>query len=145
MAQYADQYNTNGTGYEYIGQMTWSPTQTATVQGGYTARIAGLPKFIFMPNADSVNAANLSSTTYMCDRNAILGTAFTWSVLGNTWCYGSHGGMFNRELLHGTNPPGACGTRLVYKHVEGGCLTLLIILSLNQMQLLRRLHLLAMK
>ena len=98
-----------------------------------------------MPNADSVNAANLSSTTYMCDRNAILGTAFTWSVLGNTWCYGSHGGMFNRELLHGTNPPGACGTRLVYKHVEGGCLTLLIILSLNQMQLLRRLHLLAMK
>jgi hypothetical protein len=141
MAQYADQYNTSGTGYEVVATNIIDQTEHYE----YQARCAGLPKFIFMPDRNSFVAENRSETTYMCDMTSITSNLTTLPIWGGSWMHNAHNGAFCRfyDMIAETFTSIDAGSRLVYKHVEGGgCLTLLIILSLNQMQLLRRLHLL---
>ena len=122
MAQYADQYNSNGSGYENIG--TFPYTLTDTVNGwqhGYQGRVAGVPKFIFLPNSSTVSASGRSESTYMCDWHHIELSAITISFFGGNWSLGSHAGAFYRDLYYAPSAAyGHVGSRLVYKHVEGG-------------------------
>ena len=120
MAQYADQYNSNGTGYEIITTQTYA--QLANYyQNGFMGRVAGLPKFIFLPNSSTVSASGRSESTYMCDWHHIVLSAITISNFGGHWLVSSNAGAFRRDLSY--TPPAAVGhvgSRLVYKHVEGG-------------------------
>ena len=111
MAQYADQYNSNATEYEYIAQA--SPTSS-----DYMGRVAGVPKFIFMPDASTVAASNRGETTYMCDYQMIYEHDTSIAAFGGGWDYGSDVGAFNRGL--GNAPSDAndyMGSRLVFKHI----------------------------
>ena len=111
MAQYADQYNSNATEYEYIAQA--SPTSS-----DYMGRVAGVPKFIFMPDASTVAASNRGETTYMCDYQMIYEHDTSIAAFGGGWDYGSDVGAFNRNL--GNAPSDAndyMGSRLVFKHI----------------------------
>ena len=114
MAQYADQYNSDATGYEYIAQA--SPTAT-----GYQGRCAGIPKFIFMPDASTVAASGRGESTYMCDYQYINESITAIPHFGGGWAAGSGAGAFERTL---DRAPSTVfddgGSRLVYKHVEGG-------------------------
>ena len=111
MAQYADQYNSDATGYEYIAQA--SPTST-----GYMGRVAGVPKFIFMPDASTVAASNRGETTYMCDRQEINENITSIAAFGGYWTYGSVVGAFLRNLNDApSNANDLVGSRLVFKHI----------------------------
>ena len=111
MAQYADQYNSDATGYEYIAQA--SPTST-----GYMGRVAGVPKFIFMPDASTVAASNRGETTYMCDYQWINENITSIAGFGGYWCSGSHVGAFYRTLYNAPSTAGDyVGSRLVFKHI----------------------------
>ena len=113
MAQYADQYNTNGTGYEYI-------CQASPATSGYMCRVAGLPKFIFMQNATTTAVAG-SETTYMCDFQWINESITVIPGHGAMHQDGSCVGAFSRDLDNNpANGESFSCTRLVYKHVEGG-------------------------
>ena len=120
MAQYADQYNSNGTGYEIITTQTYA--QIANYyQTGFMGRVAGVPKFIFLPNSSTVSASGRGESTYMCDWHHIELSAITISYFGGYWDNGSRAGAFNRSLDHAPSTAyGHVGSRLVYKHVEGG-------------------------
>ena len=120
MAQYADQYNSNGTGYEIITTQTYA--QIANYyQTGFMGRVAGVPKFIFLPNSSTVSASGRGESTYMCDWHHIELSAITISYFGGYWDNGSRAGAFNRSLDHApSTAAGNVGSRLVYKHVEGG-------------------------
>ena len=111
MAQYADQYNSDATGYEYIGQA--SPTSA-----GYLGRVAGVPKFIFMPDASTVAASNRGETTYMCNYQGINENVTTIADFGGRWYDGSNVGAFHRHL---DDAPSSAldrvGSRLVFKHI----------------------------
>ena len=120
MAQYADQYNSNGTGYEIITTQTYA--QLANYyQNGFMGRVAGLPKFIFLPNSSTVSASGRSESTYMCNWHHIELSATTISDFGGCWASGSYAGAFYRFLNSAPSAAyGLVGSRLVYKHVEGG-------------------------
>jgi len=111
MAQYADQYNSDATGYEYIAQA--SPTKS-----GYQGRCAGIPKFIFMPDASTVAADGRSESTYMCDYQYINESGTVNVAFGGAFSDGSWVGAFNRYLIGPVSiSDGAIGSRLVYKKV----------------------------
>ena len=111
MAQYADQYNSDATGYEYIAQA--SPTAS-----GYQGRCAGIPKFIFMPDASTVAASGRGESTYMCDYQNINESITIFAVFGGDWHYGSKVGAFFRDLSTPfSNAYTNVGSRLVYKKV----------------------------
>ena len=114
MAQYADQYNSDATGYEYIAQA--SPTES-----GYQGRCAGIPKFIFMPDASTVAASGRGESTYMCDYLWVNEAITVIADFGGHWSRGSEVGAFLRYLSNPVLGSGEdVGSRLVYKHVEGG-------------------------
>ena len=120
MAQYADQYNSNGSGYENIGTFPYTLVDTVNNgrQYGYQGRVAGVPKFIFLPNSSTVSASGRSESTYMCDLHHIELSAITISDFGGGWNFGSHAGAFCLGL---NDAPSAAtvdaGSRLVYKKV----------------------------
>ena len=118
MAQYADQYNSNGTGYEIITTQTYA--QLANYyQNGFMGRVAGLPKFIFLPNSSTVSASGRSESTYMCDWHHIDLSATTISAFGGYWVAGSLTGAFAWDLCDApSTASGAVGSRLVFKKVE---------------------------
>ena len=120
MAQYADQYNSNGTGYEIITTQTYA--QLANYyQNGFMGRVAGVPKFIFLPNSSTVAASGRGESTYMCDWHHITLNEITVSLFGGLWDYGSRAGAFYRALNYAPSTAyGLVGSRLVYKHVAGG-------------------------
>jgi len=117
MAQYADQYNSNGTGYEIITTQTYA--QLANYyQNGFMGRVAGLPKFIFLPNSSTVSASGRGESTYLCDWHHIELSATTISHFGGAWAHGSSAGAFNRCLYNAPSAASAAvGSRLVYKKV----------------------------
>ena len=117
MAQYADQYNSNGTGYEIITTQTYA--QLANYyQNGFMGRVAGLPKFIFLPNSSTVSASGRSESTYRCDWHHIELSAITLSDFGGGWSAGSGAGAFRRALHNAPSSANAAvGSRLVYNKV----------------------------
>ena len=120
MAQYADQYNSNGSGYENIGTFPYTLVDTVNNgrQYGYQGRVAGVPKFIFLPNSSTVSASGRSESTYMCDWHHIELSAITISHFGGSWANGSRAGAFNRTLLNAPSSAAVnVGSRLVYKKV----------------------------
>ena len=123
MAQYADQYNSNGSGYENIGTFPYTSVDTVNNgrQYGYQGRVAGVPKFIFLPDSSTVSASGRSESTYMCDWHHIGLSTVTISYFGSYWPTGSGAGAFYRDLSGAPSAAGGhVGSRLVYKHVEGG-------------------------
>ena len=118
MAQYADQYNSNGSGYEIITTQTYA--QLANYyQNGFMGRVAGVPKFIFLPNSSTVSASGRSESTYMCDWHHIELSATTISYFGGRWDLGLHAGAFYRDLSDApSSAHGSVGSRLVFKKVE---------------------------
>jgi len=124
MAQYADQYNSDGTGYEIITTQTYTSTfamSGSTEQYGYQGRVAGVPKFIFLPNSSTVSASGCGESTYMCDWHYIRLNRITIPSFGGHWREGSHAGAFYRNLRDAPSAADAYdGSRLVYKHVAGG-------------------------
>ena len=118
MAQYADQYNSNGSGYEIITTQTYA--QLANYyQNGFMGRVAGVPKFIFLPNSSTVSASGRSESTYMCDWHHIELSATTISAFGGDWGHGLHAGAFHRDLYNApSSAHGHVGSRLVFKKVE---------------------------
>ena len=118
MAQYADQYNSNGSGYEIITTQTYA--QLANYyQNGFMGRVAGVPKFIFLPNSSTVSASGRSESTYMCDWHHIELSATTISYFGVDWGYGLSAGAFSRNLCDApSSAHGLVGSRLVFKKVE---------------------------
>ena len=118
MAQYADQYSSNGTGYEIITTQTYAQIDN-NYQYGFMGRVAGVPKFIFLPNSSTVSASGRGESTYMCDWHHVTLNAITIPALGGVWWDGSKAGAFRRDL-EGVPSMGAVhvGSRLVYKHVE---------------------------
>ena len=109
MAQYADQYNSDATGYEYIAQAS----STAT---GYQGRCAGIPKFIFMPDASTVAASGRGESTYMCDDQWIKETRTVIACFGGRWTTGSRVGAFCRDLGDWVSTAGnTVGSRLCFK------------------------------
>ena len=101
MAQYADQYNSNGSGYENIGTFPYTLVDTVNNgrQYGYQGRVAGVPKFIFLPNSSTVSASGRSESTYMCDWHHVELSAITISCFGDRWDAGSRAGAFCRPLV----------------------------------------------
>jgi len=91
MAQYADQYNSDATGYEYIAQ-------ASRTTSGYLGRCAGIPKFIFMPDASTVAASGRGESTYMCDYQVIYEYDTVIVDFGGGWDDYSRVGAFNRNL-----------------------------------------------
>ena len=118
MAQYADQYNSNGSGYEIITTQTYA--QLANYyQNGFMGRVAGVPKFIFLPNSSTVSASGRSESTYMCDWHHIELSATTISAFGGGWASGLLAGAFHRYLDYAPSSAlGHGGSRLVFKKVE---------------------------
>ena len=118
MAQYADQYNSNGSGYEIITTQTYA--QLANYyQNGFMGRVAGVPKFIFLPNSSTVSASGRSESTYMCDWHHIELSATTISDFGGYWDSGLYAGAFRRYLDNAPSSAlGHVGSRLVFKKVE---------------------------
>ena len=118
MAQYADQYNSNGSGYEIITTQTYA--QLANYyQNGFMGRVAGVPKFIFLPNSSTVSASGRSESTYMCDWHHIELSATTISHFGGGWSHGLNAGAFYRSLDYApSSAHGYVGSRLVFKKVE---------------------------
>ena len=118
MAQYADQYNSNGSGYEIITTQTYA--QLANYyQNGFMGRVAGVPKFIFLPNSSTVSASGRSESTYMCDWHHIELSATTISHFGGIWDGGLYAGAFYRDLYNAPSSAyGNVGSRLVFKKVE---------------------------
>ena len=118
MAQYADQYNSNGSGYEIITTQTYA--QLANYyQNGFMGRVAGVPKFIFLPNSSTVSASGRSESTYMCDWHHIELSATTISSFGGAWFHGLNAGAFYRSLHDAPSAvSGYVGSRLVFKKVE---------------------------
>ena len=118
MAQYADQYNSNGSGYEIITTQTYA--QLANYyQNGFMGRVAGVPKFIFLPNSSTVSASGRSESTYMCDWHHIELSATTISHFGGSWDTGLYAGAFYRALDNApSSAHGNVGSRLVFKKVE---------------------------
>ena len=118
MAQYADQYNSNGSGYEIITTQTYA--QLANYyQNGFMGRVAGVPKFIFLPNSSTVSASGRSESTYMCDWHHIELSATTISNFGGDWADGLLAGAFSRHLTSAPSSAfGHVGSRLVFKKVE---------------------------
>ena len=118
MAQYADQYNSNGSGYEIITTQTYA--QLANYyQNGFMGRVAGVPKFIFLPNSSTVSASGRSESTYMCDWHHIELSATTISDFGGYWDSGLYAGAFRRYLYDAPSSAGGhVGSRLVFKKVE---------------------------
>ena len=111
MAQYADQYNSDATGYEYIAQA--SPTES-----GYQGRCAGIPKFIFMPDASTVAASGRDESTYMCDYQWIDETRTVIAAFGGGWGNGSWVGAFGRDLSDPVSDANAdVGSRLCFKKI----------------------------
>ena len=120
MAQYADQYNSNGSGYENIGTFTYTLVDTVNNgrQYGFQGRVAGVPKFIFLPNSSTVSASGRSESTYMCDWHHIELSAITISAFGGSWGNGSYAGAFYRNLNAAPSAASVdVGSRLVYKKV----------------------------
>jgi len=121
MAQYADQYNDNGTGYEIITTQTYTKTydKYATIeQTGYQGRVAGVPKFIFLPNSSTIAASGRSESTYMCDYHDDLLNYTSVSAFGGRWRDGSRAGAFYRDLGDIADSGNTdTGSRLVYKKV----------------------------
>ena len=118
MAQYADQYNSNGSGYEIITTQTYA--QLANYyQNGFMGRVAGVPKFIFLPNSSTVSASGRSESTYMCDWHHIELSPTTISNFGGRWAHGLDAGAFYRTLRDApSSARGDVGSRLVFKKVE---------------------------
>lgn len=111
MAQYADQYNSDATGYEYIAQA--SPTES-----GYQGRCAGIPKFIFMPDASTVAASGRGESTYMCDYQWINESITAIADFGGTWRLGSMVGAFDRHLdIPVSHAHDYGGSRLCFKKI----------------------------
>ena len=115
MAQYADQYNNNGTGYEYIGE-------TSATSQGFLGRFVGLPKFIFLTDATSVAANNRGDTTYICDLQWVNESYTVYPAQGGWGPDGGCNGVFAFSIDRPDDDAGFVffGSRLVYKHVEGG-------------------------
>ena len=117
MAQYADQYNSNGSGYENIGTFPYTVVAN-DIQYGFQGRVAGVPKFIFLPNSSTVSASGRGESTYMCDLHYIALSAITISLFGGYWNFGSGAGAFSRTLDYAPSSANiAVGSRLVYKKV----------------------------
>ena len=111
MAQYADQYNSDATGYEYIAQA--SPTAD-----GYQGRCAGIPKFIFMPDASTVAADGRGESTYMCDYQWIDESRTVIAVFGGHWYLRSKVGAFCRSLCYPVSDAETyVGSRLCFKKI----------------------------
>lgn len=121
MAQYADQYNSDGAGYEVIvPRITWTDSTYPGDYRDWPSRVLGLPKFIFLPGKNAFTASGRGSSTYICDRMFFVQSETTNSALGGNWPDGSGAGMFLRMLYHSPNDTVPyIGSRLVYKHVEG--------------------------
>ena len=82
-------------------------------------RVAGVPKFIFLPNSSTVSASGRSESTYMCDWHHIELSATTISVFGGYWDDGVIAGAFDRRLPDApSSAHGYVGSRLVFKKVE---------------------------
>ena len=112
MAQYADQYNSDGTGYEVVANI-------GTYKNGthcYPKRFLGLPKFIFAPDL-SLEPTSGYDVAYV-DTN---GT--TVSRVGGYYASGYSGGqngILRRDFWDfATGTSDYICTRLVYKHVQG--------------------------
>jgi len=111
MAQYADQYNSDATGYEYIAQ-------ASSTESGYQGRCAGIPKFIFMPDASTVAASGRGESTYMCDYQVINETITVIAHFGGYCTTGSKVGAFTRNWDIPASCAGAdVGSRLCFKKI----------------------------
>ena len=117
MAQYADQYNSDGTGYEIITTQAYFKN-TVYYQNGYMGKVAGLPKFIFLPNSSTVAASGRDESTYMCDGHHITLNAVAIADFGGHWFGVSWVGAFYRSLDDAPSyASGRVGSRLCFKKI----------------------------
>lgn len=114
MAQYADQYNSDGTGYEVVANI-------GTYKNGnpcYPKRFLGLPKFIFAPDL-SLEPTSGYDIAYVDTNETTVSRVGGYYASGNSW---GQNGILRRDFWDSaTGISDYMCTRLVYKHVQEGC------------------------
>ena len=115
MAQYADQYNSDGTGYEVVANIGTCKNGSY----GYPKRFLGLPKFIFAPDL-SLEPTSGYDIAYVDTNGTTVSRVGGYYASGNSW---NENGILRRDFWNSATWIGdyIC-TRLVYKHVQEGLL-----------------------
>ena len=115
MAQYADQYNSDGTGYEVVANI-------GTYKNGnhcYPKRFLGLPKFIFAPDL-SLEPTSGYDIAYVDTNGTTVSRVGGYYASRNSW---DENGILRRDFWDSaTGISDYICTRLVYKHVQEGLL-----------------------
>ena len=115
MAQYADQYNSDGTGYEVVANIGTCKNGSY----GYPKRFLGLPKFIFAPDL-SLEPTSGYDIAYVDTDGTTVSRVGGYYASGNSW---NENGILRRDFWNSATwiSDYIC-TRLVYKHVQEGLL-----------------------
>ena len=115
MAQYADQYNSDGTGYEVVANIGTCKNG----RYGYPKRFLGLPKFIFAPDL-SLEPTSGYDIAYVDTNGTTVSRVGGYHSSGNSW---DENGILRRDFWNSaTSISDYMCTRLVYKHVQEGLL-----------------------
>ena len=115
MAQYADQYNSDGTGYEVVANIGTCKNGSY----GYPKRFLGLPKFIFAPDL-SLEPTSGYDIAYVDTNGTTVSRVGGYYASGNSW---DENGILRRDFWNSaTLISDYICTRLVYKHVQEGLL-----------------------